>query len=53
MYLSAFKVVAGYILPCLIFINNLSLETRKFPEQLKTAKVILIHKGGCKKEIEN
>ena len=53
MSLSAFKVVALYILPCLRFIISLSQETGKFPEQLNRAKVKPLHIGGCKKGIEN
>ena len=51
--LSAFKAVPGYILLCLLFITNLSLETGKFPEQLKRTTIIPLYKGGCEKEIEN
>ena len=51
--LRAFKAIMHYILPCLLFIINLSLEKGIFPDQLKVAKVIPLHKGGPKKEIEN
>ena len=36
-----------------MFIINLSLEKGSFPEQLKVAKVIPLHKGGRKADIEN
>ena len=42
-----------YILPCLLFIINLSLEKGCFPYQPKVAKVIPLHNGGPEKEIEN
>ena len=51
--LRAFKAIMHYILPPLLFIINLTLEKGCFPDQLKAAKVIPLHKGGPKKEIEN
>ena len=51
--LRAFKAIMHYILPCLLFIINLSLEKGIFPDQLKVAKVIPLHKGGPKKGIES
>ena len=51
--LVASKLLLDLYFPCLLFIINLSLRTGKFPEQLKTAKLIPLHKGGCKKEIQN
>ena len=44
--LRGLKAILGYILPCLVFLINLSLEKGKFHEQFKVAKVIPLHKGG-------
>ena len=38
--LRTFKIIIMYILPCILHIVNLSLETGTFPEALKQAKVI-------------
>ena len=51
--LQTVKVILRYILPCLVFIINLSLEKGSFPVQFKVAKVIPFHKGGRKSDIEN
>ena len=51
--LKAFKSVMCYLIPCLVHIINLSLETGVFPDALKRAKVIPLHKGGSKLDIEN
>ncbi|XP_065583325.1 uncharacterized protein LOC136042303 [Artemia franciscana] len=48
-----FKSVMCYLMPCLVHIINLSLQTGIFPDALKRAKVIPLHKGGSKLEIEN
>ena len=42
-----------YFLPFLLFIVNHSLEKGIFPDLLKVKKVMQLHKGGPKKEIEN
>ena len=51
--LRALKLILRCNLPCLVFIINLSLEKGSFPVQFKVAKVIPLHKGGCKADIEN
>ena len=51
--LRAFEAIMHYILSCLLFIINLLFEKGIFPDQLKVVKVIPLHKGGPKKEIEN
>ena len=51
--LKTFKSVMCYLMPCLVHIINLSLQTGIFPDALKRAKVIPLHKGGSKLEIEN
>ena len=47
------NAITKYIISCVLYIINLSLENGSFPNQLKFAKVIPLHKGGPKKEIEN
>ena len=51
--LKTFQSVMCYLMPCVIHIINLSLQTGIFPDALKRAKVIPLHKGGSKLEIEN
>ncbi|XP_065580631.1 uncharacterized protein LOC136040317 [Artemia franciscana] len=46
--LKTFKSVMCYLMPCLVHIINLSLQTGIFPDALKRAKVIPLHKGGSK-----
>lgn len=53
MNLRTFKSVLVYLLPCILHIINLSLETGIFPEGLKTAKVIPLHKGGSRSDVGN
>ena len=42
-----------YILPCILHIINLSLETGTFPEVSKQAKVIPLYKGGAMSDSSN
>ena len=51
--LKTFKSVMFYLMSCLVHIINLSLQTGILPDALKRAKVIPLHKGGSKLEIEN
>ena len=51
--LKAFKAVAAYLLPCLLYLVNLSMEKGQFPDALKQAKIIPLHKGGDKREMSN
>ena len=51
--LRAVKSAVNYIMPCLMFLINLSFETGKFPSELKQSKIIPLHKGGCKKDRTN
>jgi hypothetical protein len=53
MNLRTFKSILVCLLPCIVHIINLSLETGIFPEGLKTAKVIPLHKGGSRSDIGN
>ncbi|XP_065582838.1 uncharacterized protein LOC136041956 [Artemia franciscana] len=48
-----FKSVMCYLIPCIVQIINLLLQTGIFPDALKRAKAIPFHKGGSKLEIEN
>ena len=50
--LRVIKAITHYILPCQLFIIYLSLEKGIFPDQLKVAKVLPLHKDGPKKEID-
>ncbi|XP_065581714.1 uncharacterized protein LOC136041088 [Artemia franciscana] len=51
--LKTFKSLMCYFMPCLEHIINPALQTGIFPDALKRAKVIPLHKGGSKLEIEN
>ena len=51
--LKAVKSLMNYIMPCNVFLINLSFETGKFPSELKQSKVLPLHKGGCKKDRTN
>lgn len=51
--LRTFKAVLMYILPCILHIINLSMETGTFPEALKQAKVIPLYKGGARSDAGN
>ena len=48
-----FKAIITYILPYILHIINLSLETGTFPEVLKQAKVIPLFKGGARSDVGN
>ena len=47
------KAIKTEILPALTCIFNQSLNTGKFPEKLKIAKVIPIHRKGSLNDISN
>ena len=47
------KVIAMEVSPCLTLIINQVLSTGQFPKNLKTAKVIPIHKTGDKSLMKN
>ncbi|KAG8238164.1 hypothetical protein J437_LFUL018000 [Ladona fulva] len=47
------KVIHASIAPIFTFIVNLSMETGVFPEQLKTAVVIPVHKKRDKLDVNN
>jgi hypothetical protein len=49
--LKAFEAVAAYLLPFLPYLVNLSMEKGQFPDALKQAKIIHLHKGGDKREM--
>ena len=51
--LRTLKSVMYYLLPCLVHIIHLSLQTSVFSDAFKREKVIPIHKGGSKLDIEN
>ena len=51
--LKAFKVVSVYLLLCLLYLVNLSLEVGQFPEALKQAKVLPLFKSGNKQDMTN
>lgn len=51
--LKAFKHVMVYLLPCIVYLINLSLKKGEFPTRLKEAKVIPLHKGGSKTDPSN
>ena len=51
--LQALKVISGCILPCLVFIINVSLEKGIFLVQFKVVVEIPFHKGGRKSDIDN
>ncbi|XP_065580163.1 uncharacterized protein LOC136040026 [Artemia franciscana] len=51
--LKAFKVVSVYLLPCLLYLVNLSLEVGQFPEALKQAKVLPLFKSGNQQDMTN
>ena len=39
------KATKQIVIPILVYLVNLSLEAETFPERLKVARVLLIHKG--------
>ena len=41
----ALKAVANYLLPSILFLTNLSMEKGQFPDALKQARVIPLHRG--------
>lgn len=47
------KSVKQHILSPLVYLINLCFKTGTFPEHLKKTKIILIHKKGDKKQIDN
>ena len=47
--IKAFKAVAAYLLSVILYLVNLSVQKGVFPDKLKRAKVIPLHKGGDKK----
>lgn len=47
------KFVIDIIAPMLVYIFNLALSTGKFPDNMKLAKVSVLHKGGDKNVITN
>ena len=51
--LKIFKAIRTYILPFILQIINLSLETGTFPEGLKQAKIIPLYKGGTRSDAGN
>ena len=51
--LKAFKLLSTYLLPCLLYLVNLSLEVGQFPEALKQAKVLPLFKSGNKQDMTN
>jgi Reverse transcriptase (RNA-dependent DNA polymerase)/Endonuclease-reverse transcriptase len=51
--LLAIKLIGELIAPSLASLINLSMETGKFPDQLKIAKIIPLHKTGPKGDISN
>ena len=51
--IKAFKAVAAYLLPVILYLVNLSVQKGVFPDELKRAKVIPLHKGGDKRDISN
>ena len=48
-----FKLVMFYLIPCLVHIIHLSLQTGISPDALKRGKVIPLHKSYSKLEFEN
>ena len=51
--LKVFKVVSEYLLPCLLYLVNLSLEIGEFPEALKQAKVLPLSKSDNNQDMTN
>ena len=51
--LDMLKLVADIIVVPLCYIINLSFSTGIFPDALKIAKVIPLHKGGSTQEVNN
>ena len=47
------KIIAIEVSPCLTLIINQVLSTGQFPKNLKTAKVVFIHKTGEKTFMKN
>ena len=47
------EIIAMEVSPCLTLIINQVLSTGQFPKNLKTAKVIPIHKTGDKSVMKN
>ena len=50
--LKAFKAVAAYLLPCLLYLVNLSMEKGQFPDALKQAKLYLYIKVVTKEKCQ-
>jgi len=51
--LKTFKLIMVYLLPCLVYMINLSLKSGEFPQKLKEARVIPLHKSGSKTDLTN
>ena len=49
MFKDAFRV----LIPQLVFLFNMSLNTGKFPDNWKQATIIPLHKGGDKSDVSN
>ena len=51
--LKAFKIVSVYLLLCLLYLVNLSLEVSHFPDVFKHAKDLPLFKSGNKQDMTN
>ena len=51
--LKTFKVAVSYLLPCIVFLINLSMEYGDFLDSLKIAKIIPLPKTGTLKDLSN
>ena len=49
--LKTFKVAAIYLLPCIVFLINISMEHGEFPDPLKIAKILPLPKTGILKDL--
>ena len=51
--LKTFKVAASYLLLCIVFLINLSIQHEDFPDSLKIAKIMPLPKTDTLKDLSN